>query len=369
MTLWRNFADRGFPVGKVPDNGQDAPMNERERFLAACRCENVDRPPVWIMRQAGRFLPEYRALRAKHSFAEMVHTPELVAEVTLQPVERYGFDAAIIFSDILAVPEAMGISYTLKEGEGITMAGAVRSSAEVECLRSGEETRRDMGYVYDSLRLVRTRMGEERALLGFAGSPWTLACYLAEGHGAKNGDFTHALRLADESPEVFRLLMEKLSDAVALHLAAQLEAGADAVQIFDSWAAAAPESRYAELSLDWIARVIAKLPAGAPVIVYAKGRAHMASAIAAAGARVFSVDHSANLRQVADSLPDNVAVQGNLDPALMESEPETVTRETLLLLEGMRDRNGHIVNLGHGIRPEARLDSVDAFVKAVRGFR
>jgi uroporphyrinogen decarboxylase len=343
-------------------------MNERERFLAACRCEAVDRPPVWIMRQAGRFLPEYRAIRARHSFAEMVHSPELVAEVTLQPVERYGFDAAIIFSDILAVPEAMGVPYTLREGEGITMAGAVRSAAEVECLKVGDAARTGMSYVYEAMRLVRARVGEGRALLGFAGSPWTLACYLAEGHGAKNGDFTHALRLADESPEVFRPLMEKLSDVVAQHLASQMEAGADAVQIFDSWAAAAPESRYAELSLDWIARVIAKLPPDAPVIVYAKGRSRAAAAIAAAGARVFSVDHSATLREVADALPENVAVQGNLDPALMEAEPETVTRETLRLLEGMRGRKGHIVNLGHGIRPEARLDSVEAFVKTVRGF-
>lgn len=345
-------------------------MNERERFLAACSCAPVDRPPIWIMRQAGRFLPEYRAVRTSHTFAEMVHTPELAAAVTLQPIARYGFDAAILFSDILAVPEAMGVGYRLREGEGITMERAVHSADDVAALMGdGDVLRERLGYVYEAMRLVRQGVGESRALLGFAGSPWTLACYLAEGHGAKGGAFTQALRLADEFPEAFERLMGKLAEAVALHLSLQIEAGADAVQIFDSWAAAAPDGRYAELSLKWMGAVMAKLPAGVPVIVFAKGRAHRAADIAAAGARVVSVDHESRLRAVAEALPSQVAVQGNLDPALVEAAPEEVRTAAQALLESMRGRPGHVVNLGHGIRPEARLDSVEALVETVRNFR
>jgi uroporphyrinogen decarboxylase len=345
-------------------------MTSRERFLAACRCEPLDRPPCWIMRQAGRYLPEYRAIRAAHSFAEMVHDPELAAEVTLQPVRRFGFDAAILFSDILAVPEAMGVGYTLKEGEGIEMERRIESSDDVEALVSEDaELFARLGYVYDAMLHVRGELGSETALLGFAGSPWTLACYLAEGRGATGGAFTRALLLADEDPSAFRLLMEKLSDVVALHLTLQLCAGADAVQIFDSWAAAAPSSRYGELSLKWIGHVVSLMPEGVPVIVYAKGVSTQAREIAACGARVVSVDHSADLRAVADALPVNAAIQGNLDPALMEGAPEAVKIATGRLLESMRGRKGFIANLGHGITPAARTECVAAFVEAVRNFK
>jgi uroporphyrinogen decarboxylase len=345
-------------------------MNSRERFLAACRCEPVDRPPLWIMRQAGRFLPEYRGLRAKYSFAEMVHTPELAAEVTMQPVARYGFDAAIVFSDILAVPEAMGMPYAFREEGGISMAWAVRSLGDAEKLVAAPEMlRTDLGYVADAMKIVRGRLDGETALLGFAGSPWTLACYMAEGGGAKNGAFTRALALADEAPLVFNALMEKLSEVVALHLNLQIEAGADAVQIFDSWAGAAPDERYTSLSLKWIQLVIARLPDSVPVIVYSKDKAHMAPDIARTEAHVVSIDHTVNLRTVADSLPPDVAVQGNLDPALMEDSPDAVREAARKLLGGMGGRRGHIVNLGHGIRPAARLDAVEALVDTVRNFR
>ena len=345
-------------------------MTSRERFLAACRCAPLDRPPCWIMRQAGRFLPDYRAVRAAHSFAEMVHDPELAAEVTLQPVRRFGFDAAILFSDILAVPEAMGVGYTLKEGEGIEMERRVESRGDVENLVAEDSALFErIGYVYDAMQQVRGELGSGTALLGFAGSPWTLACYLAEGRGAAGGAFTRALHLADEDPAAFRLLMEKLSDAVALHLTLQLCAGADAVQIFDSWAAAAPSSRYGELSLKWIHRIVSQMPDGVPVIVYAKGVSSKAREIAASGARIVSVDHSTDLRAVADALPGDVAVQGNLDPALMEGSPEAVKSAAGRLLESMRGRNGFIANLGHGITPAARAECVAAFVDAVRNFK
>jgi uroporphyrinogen decarboxylase len=346
------------------------PVNRRERFLAAARCAPVDRPPVWVMRQAGRYLPEYQAVRAKSSFAQMVHTPELAAEVTLQPVRRFGLDAAIVFSDILAVPEAMGMPYELREGEGIRMEHTLANAADVAALLSDEAALRErLNYVAQTLRLTRGKLGDETALLGFAGSPWTLACYLIEGRGSADGRFEKAVRLATDAPAVFAALMEKLTAAVTTHLRLQIESGADAVQIFDSNAAACPWDRYGEWSLSWIRRIVAGLPQSAPVILFAKGRCDRATDLAATGARVISVDHSADLRTVADALPSNVAVQGNLAPSLMEGEPEAVRDATRRLLESMRGRVGHIVNLGHGITPKGRPECMQALVEAVRGFR
>jgi uroporphyrinogen decarboxylase len=345
-------------------------MNPRERILSAAKCRAVDRPPLWVMRQAGRFLPEYRAVRAKHSFAEMVHAPELAAEVTLQPVRRFGFDAAIVFSDILAVPEAMGLAYELRDEGGIRMERAIESMDEVCALSSDTDLlRARLGYVAQALQIVKAALGGETALLGFAGSPWTLCCYMAEGGGASGGAFTKALRMADEAPETFARLMEKLSDAVAAHLALQIEAGADAVQIFDSWAGACPPERYETLSLQWIRRVIEKLPQEAPVILFAKGMSGHAKEQATTGACVLSVGHNTDMRAVADLLPAHIAMQGNLPPSLLEGPPEAVRRATTALLETMRHRNGYIANLGHGITPQARMDSVEALVETVKNFR
>jgi len=354
-------------IGKALPRWQSRVMTSRERFLAACRCEGVDRPPVWLMRQAGRCLPEFRAARENHSFAEIVRDPELAAAVTLQPVTRYGFDAAIVFSDIMAAPEAMGIRYELREGEGIVLERAVETIEDIRMLESDERVVREkLDYLDETIKLVRGRL-DETALLGFAGSPWTLACYLAEGGGAKGGAFTKALALADREPNAFRLLMEKLTDTVAASLKLQIEAGADAVQIFDSWASACPAAHYEKLSLEWIRAVIAKLPRETPVVVFAKARSDHAG-LAASGARVISVDHHANLREIADKLPRDVAVQGNLDPALLEGEPANVRDATKTLLESMRGRPGHIVNLGHGVTPAARLDAIAALVETVREF-
>lgn len=342
-------------------------VNSRERFLAAARCEDVDRAPIWIMRQAGRYLPEYRALRAKSSFRDMVRTPELAAEVTLQPMRRFGLDAAIVFSDILVVPEAMGLAYTLNEGEGIRMDFALEGARQVEALVSDESAVRErLAYVGEALRLARAELGQDRALLGFAGSPWTLACYMCEGAGARGGDFSRAKRMYYESPALFSLLMEKLSDVVATHLALQIEAGADAVQIFDSWAASCTGAHYGQMSLNWISRIISRLPPEVPVIVFAKGMAAShADSLAATGAQVLGVDWTCNLADLAERLPADLAVQGNLDPLLLEGEPAVVRREARALIKSMRGRKGHIVNLGHGIRPTARIDAVEALVQAV----
>jgi uroporphyrinogen decarboxylase len=345
------------------------PVNARERFLAAAACLPSESTPLWIMRQAGRYLPEYRTLRARRSFAEMIHTPELAAEVTLQPVRRFGFDAAIVFSDIMAVPEAMGVPYEIVEGSGVVTGRRIASKADAADLCDDPDFLREkLSYVAEALRFSRRELGTQTALLGFAGSPWTLACYLAEGRGAKGGAFTKALELSRENPEAFALLMEKLSQAVAAHLALQIEAGADAVQIFDSWAAAAPADLYGELSLKWIARIVAALPKGAPVILFAKDAPCPAAALASTGAGVISLSDSVPLRAAADSLPANVAVQGNLSPDLPDGSPEAAYEATTALLASMKGRAGHILNLGHGIHPEARLESVAAIAAAARDF-
>ncbi len=340
-------------------------MTSRQRFLSAARCQPVDRPPVWVMRQAGRYLPEYRALKAKHGFLEMVRTPELATTITLQPIQRFGLDAAILFSDILVVPEALGQPYDFRDGGGIEMKYAVETADQIARLETNAIEER-LQYIPAALKLIRKELGDERALLGFAGSPWTLATYMVEGGSSQT--FSKIKSLYYSNPSVFRELMEKITAAVTSLLRMQIEAGADAVQIFDSWAAACPAQHYYEMSLRWISRIIANLPSETPVIVFAKGMTHHHEDLARTGAQVLGVDWATDLRTLADRLPADMAVQGNLDPQLMNEPPETVHQETHALLEAMRGRVGHIVNLGHGIQPTARIESMQELVNTVRSF-
>jgi uroporphyrinogen decarboxylase len=335
-------------------------LTARERFLAACARAPVDRPPVWLMRQAGRYLPEYRALKERHSFIEMVRTPALAAEVTLQPLRRFPLDAAIIFSDILVVPEALGQPYQFREQGGISLAFALDSAARIHALNAAGVAER-LQYVADALRATRCELGPDTALLGFAGTPWTLAAYMAEG-GAPAEDAA-ILRLARAEPALFHLLMEKLTRAVAEYLRAQLAAGADAVQLFDSWAARCPDDRYEEWSLRWVKEIVAALPADAPVILFAKDRAAHAEAQIGTGACVLSLDAGVNLAAFRTAY-GSIATQGNLDPALLEGEPEAVRAATRELLRAAAGP-GHIVNLGHGVTPRARIESVAALVETV----
>jgi uroporphyrinogen decarboxylase len=338
-------------------------MTSRERFLAACQCAPADRPPVWIMRQAGRYLPEYRALKEKHGFLEMVRTPALAAEVTLQPMRRFALDAAIIFSDILIVPEALGQPYQFREKGGIAMEYALDSTAKIENLNADGVAQR-LDYLSQALQLTRRELGANTALLGFAGSPWTLAAYMVEG--GSPGDSPALVSLAKNDPALFACLMQKLAQAVAACLRLQLEAGADAVQIFDSWAALCPAEFYAEWSLRWIGEVIAALPPQTPVILFAKGMAHHTAALRATGARVLSLDWTVDLASFRRANP-GVATQGNLDPILLEGEPEKVRAATRELLNNLSG-HGHIVNLGHGLTPQARVESVAALVETVTSF-
>ena len=342
-------------------------MTSRERFLAACACQPLERPPLWIMRQAGRYLPEYRALKAKHNFLKMVRTPDLAAEVTLQPMRRFPqLDAAIVFSDILVVPEALGQGYRFKEEGGIVMDWRVERWEQVERL-SVELVSERLRYVPEALKRVREQLGPDRALLGFCGAPWTLAAYMVEGGGSDS--FARAKALYYSDRPLFDKLMEKLVRALVAYARMQIEAGADAIQIFDSWAGILPLADYEAASLRWTRQLIAALPKDFPVILYAKGAAASLPALGTSGAAVLGLDWTVDLATAKRTLPAHVAVQGNLDPVLLNTTPANVATAAEKLLASMRGLPGHICNLGHGILPEAKIDCVEALCATVTGWR
>jgi uroporphyrinogen decarboxylase len=337
-------------------------MTSRERFLAAAACQPLDRPPVWIMRQAGRYLPEYRALKAQSSFLEMVKTPELAAEVTLQPLRRFALDAAIIFSDILVIPEALGQGYKFRDAGGIEMDFRLETKAQLDRLNPvGVAARLD--YVGKALARVKTELKGEKALLGFGGSPWTLGTYMLEGGSADEFQRSKAVYYSDRP--LFNALMEKLTAALIEYFQMQIRAGADAIQIFDSWGGILAGQDYEAASLRWIRDIIAALPKGFPIILYAKGTSSQFTDQAFSGASVLGVDWTVDLGVVRKLVPGNIALQGNLDPVLMNTTPEIVRQEVTHLLESMRGANGHIFNLGHGIMPQAKIECVEALVDTV----
>ena len=338
-------------------------MNSRDRFLGACACSPLERPPLWIMRQAGRYLPEYRELKAKHGFLKMVRTPELAAEVTMQPIRRFAFDAAILFSDILVVPEALGLGYTFRDEGGIAMEGRIESRAMVEALLPESAVPERLSYVADALALVKGQLAGGKALLGFGGSPWTLATYMVEGGSSE--DFARVKSLFYGERDTFDLLMGKLTASLIAYFRMQIAAGADAIQIFDSWGGAVAGADYQDASLRWIREIIAAMPRDFPVILFGKGTGQHLMDQAFTGARVLSIDASNDLASVRRSLPGNLALQGNLDPVLLSTTPQIARREAVRLLESVRGSAGHIFNLGHGILPSAKIECVEAVVDAV----
>jgi uroporphyrinogen decarboxylase len=351
-----------------PASPSQAPgaLTNRQRFLNACRCRPVDHPPVWLMRQAGRALPEYRALKEKHSFLELVQTPELAAEVTLQPIRRFDFDAAILFCDILVVAEGLGQRYQFRDRGGIEMEFLLKSAADVDRLEVGAVTER-LQYAAKALMLIKAALGGRTALIGFAGSPWTLANFMVEGGGVKEYTKTKALFYSD--PPLFARLLEKLTHAVTNFLQLQIDAGADAVQIFDSLGGVLSDGDFVRASGRWIKQIIAGLKGQAPVIVFSKGTHGNWDDLVDTGAKVLGVDWNVRLADVRAKLPDRVGVQGNLDPFLLCTTPEAVAAETGRILREMRGRPGHIFNLGHGVPPNAKLENIESLVSAVRSFK
>jgi uroporphyrinogen decarboxylase len=342
-------------------------MTSRERFLAACRNEPLERPPLWVMRQAGRYLPEYRALKAQSSFLHMVRTPEIATEVTLQPLRRFALDAAILFSDILVIPEALGQGYSFRDAGGIAMDRRLASRADIDALAPASAVPERLDYVAATLRLLRRELGDRHALLGFGGSPWTLATYMVEGGSADEFERIKELFYADRGS--FDALLERLTEALILYFRMQIAAGADAIQIFDSWGGIIAGQDYEAASLRWMRRIIQAMPKDFPVILYAKGCPMQLTDMAFSGAKVLGVDWTVDLGVVRRLVPDNVALQGNLDPVLMNTTPEIVRREASRLLETMRGARGHIFNLGHGIMPSAKVECMEALVDTVTSWR
>jgi uroporphyrinogen decarboxylase len=318
------------------------------------------------MRQAGRALPEYRALKETHSFLELVQTPELAAEVTLQPIRRFDFDAAILFCDILVVAEGLGQRYQFRDKGGIEMEFLLKSAADIDRLEVEAVTER-LQYVAKALPLIKSALGGRTALIGFAGSPWTLANFMIEGGGVK--EYTKAKALFYSDPPLFARLLDKLTKAVAGFLQLQIDAGVDAVQIFDSLGGVLSDGDFASASARWIEQIVGSLKPQVPVIVFSKGTHGNWDELVATGANVLGVDWNIRLSDVRARLPDRVGVQGNLDPFLLSTTPEAVAAGAGRILREMRGRPGHIFNLGHGVPPSAKLENIESLVKTVRSFK
>ena len=350
------------------ERGYSAPVQTDHLLLRACRREVVERPPVWMMRQAGRYLPEYRAVRASSDFLSMVHTPELAAAVTLQPVDILGVDAAIIFSDILVVPNAMGMTLRMDEGVGPRFDHPIRTSSELAALHD-IEPEDDLSYTLDAIRLVKRELDGRAPVIGFAGAPWTLAAYMIEGGGSHT--FQNAKRAMLSDPAFLRTMLDRLAQAVGDFLCAQVDAGAEVLQLFDSWAGALTPADYRDFALPALAKAaaIAK-SSGVPLIVFPHGAPWAIDEVAlATQADVIGVDwrvDAAEARRVADRL--GIAVQGNLDPSIL-SAPTTVIRDRTREMLSMFAGPGYIANLGHGITPDIPVDHARAFIDTVREWR
>lgn len=339
-------------------------LTRRQRLLRALRSEEVDHAPVWMMRQAGRALPEYRKLKERYTFLQLAQTPELAAEVTLQPIRRFGFDAAIIFSDILVIPEAMGVGYKFRETGGVEMDFTIRTEADIDKLSVNAVVDK-LEYVLEAIRLTRKELGESTGLLGFAGSPWTLANFMLDGGSAK--EHTAAYRLFHANRGAFEMLCEKLTEAVTQFLIAQIRAGVDAVQIFDSHGGLLPRHEFAAASGVWIREIVASLCNRAPVIVFSKG-ARDWPVLLRTGADVLGIDHGIRMAEAREKTSDEIGLQGNLPPECLVSETEEqVIARTESILDQMRGRNGHIFNLGHGLLPATNLDNISAVLRTIRG--
>lgn len=342
---------------------------KNDRFLRALMRQPVDRTPVWMMRQAGRYLPEYRATRERAgSFLDLCKNAELACEVTLQPLRRYPMDAAILFSDILTVPDALGLGLYFEEGEGPRFHKTVRNESDVEGLHRIKADD-DLGYVMRAVSTIRRELNGSVPLIGFSGSPWTLATYMVEGGSSK--DFAHVKTMAYDRPALMHELLTLLADAVADYLAAQVRAGAQALQIFDTWGGSLSAAGYREFSLQYMQRVIARLPTEAdgravPVIVFTKGGGQWLDAIAGCGAQCVGIDWTTDISAARAQVGDRVALQGNMDPNMLFASPARIRSEVAAILAGYGHGNGHVFNLGHGITPGVKPDHVTAFVDAVQ---
>lgn len=333
-------------------------------LLKALRGEQVSRPPVWMMRQAGRYLPEYQELRRKYSFFERVETPELAAEITMQPIERFGPDAAIIFSDILVIPQALGFEVTMNEGEGPRLPNPVRTAEQVLAVQIPDTADR-LHYVMDALRITRQRLDGRASLIGFAGAPWTILCYMVEGKGSK--DFSRVKQFCYTHPDAARHLLEVITKSTIDYLNAQVQAGAQAIQVFDSWAGLLSPEDFSEWAFPYL-KTISENVVGAPVILYPKGSWYALERLATrTNASAIGLDWTVTPEYAREVTRNEITLQGNFDPSKLMLPPKDIKSG----VKRMIDRFGtqrYIVNLGHGILPNIPVDNARAFIEAVKEY-
>jgi uroporphyrinogen decarboxylase len=341
---------------------------KNDRFLRALSRQPVDRTPVWMMRQAGRYLPEYRATRARAgSFMQLCKAPEMACEVTLQPLERYPLDAAILFSDILTVPDAMGLGLYFEGGEGPRFERTIQREADVAALATPDmET--ELRYVMDAVRLIRRELGGRVPLIGFSGSPWTVATYMVEGGTSKN--FSRIKGMLYDKPALLHQLLERVTRTTIDYLNAQVAAGAQAVMVFDTWGSILTPKTYHSFSLDYMQRIVDGVTRQAegrkvPVVLFTKGGGPWLDVMADTGCDALGVDWTTDLAEARARVGDRVALQGNLDPAVLYASPETIREEVRAVLDSFGEGSGHVFNLGHGIHPEVKPEHAGAMIQAV----
>ncbi len=346
-------------------------MINNDRLIRACRRQEVDRAPVWMMRQAGRYLPEYRAVRGKTDFLTLCKTPDLAAEVSMQPYDILGVDAVILFSDILIPVEAMGVKLDVIESRGPVIETPIRSAEQVEKLIIPDPVEKT-GFVMDTIRLLRQRLSNEAPLIGFAGAPFTLASYMIEGGTTRN--FAEIKRMMFSDPALLHSLLEKIADAVTDYLNAQIEAGAQVVQLFDTWAGELSPADYEEFALEYHQRIFSRLHRGpgglsVPASLYVNGCSAVLEKMAESGANVLSIDWRIDIAEARRRLEaagfDQIALQGNLDPCALLGTPATITESVQEILR-KAGPVGHIMNLGHGIMPMVPVENAQAFIDAAK---
>ncbi len=344
---------------------------KNDRFLRALLRQPVDMTPVWMMRQAGRYLPEYRATRSQAGdFLSLCMNPELACEVTLQPLRRYPLDAAILFSDILTIPDAMGLGLFFEEGEGPRFRKPVRTEADINALVV-LKPEQDLPYVMDAVTLIRRELNGQVPLIGFSGSPWTLATYMIEGGSSK--DFRRAKTMLYDRPQLMHQLLSVLADSVAVYLNAQIEAGAQAVQIFDTWGGALSHAAYQEFSLAYMARIVSRLipereGRRVPVILFTKGGGQWLEVMAGSGCDALGLDWTTDIGHARQRVGSQVALQGNMDPAVLHASPAAIRAEVKRILASFGQHSGHVFNLGHGITPEVNPEHARVFIESVHEF-
>ncbi|MBO9480146.1 uroporphyrinogen decarboxylase [Salinisphaera sp. G21_0] len=341
---------------------------KNDRFLRALLREPVDVTPVWMMRQAGRYLPEYRETRARAGdFMALCQNAELACEVTLQPLERFPLDAAILFSDILTIPDAMGLGLYFEAGEGPKFKKPVRTAADVAAL-TVPDPEKDLGYVMEAVRTIRRELNGRVPLIGFSGSPWTLATYMIEGGSSK--DFRRIKAMMFDQPELLKQVLSVLAESVTSYLNAQIEAGAQAVQIFDTWGGVLSPQNYRDFSLHYMGRIVKGLKREnegrkVPVILFTKNGGQWLEAMADTGADALGLDWTTDMGEARQRVGNRVALQGNMDPSTLYASPERIRREVATVLEKFGTGNGHVFNLGHGIHQYVEPEKAGAFVNAV----